>query len=274
MPDIMNKKMVEQMFDSVASSYNRIGPDVFTKFGGRLAELTPIPPGSRVLDIAAGSGAVLIPAAKLAGVSGHVTGIDLSAAIIEQAKQAASASGLTNVSCLKMDAEHLDFPDASFDVVTCGLGLFLMPDMDGALCEMYRVCKPGGYIGVTFFNKIPPMFSGVTGSVSFPQLASQYGVLVKTPHPTSVTPEDLDALLCKHGFHPVKTQSETYDVVYKDMEERWQTVMTGPHFLTMQNMSEEVRERIQEDYFNGLRPALREDGLHLSVAVIYSVMQR
>ena len=155
-PPIATKKAIEQMFDGAALTYDRIGPSIFTKFGARLVERMPFAPGSRVLDIATGKGAVLLPAARCVGPEGHVTGIDISSGILKEAEQVAHKEGLSNVDFKKMDAEHLEFPDQSFDAVTCAFALFLFPDMEAALREMYRVCKPDGYVGVTLFDMTPP----------------------------------------------------------------------------------------------------------------------
>ena len=157
-PRIATKAMIEQMFDSVATSYDRTGPSIFTQFGARLVEHVPLTSGASVLDVATGTGAVLLPAARLVAPAGRVTGVDLSETILEEAEGAAHRAGLTNVELRKMDAEHLDFPDHSFDIVSCAFAFFLFPDKEAALSEMYRVCKPGGYIVVSTFDKPPPAF--------------------------------------------------------------------------------------------------------------------
>ncbi len=87
---IMPKMVIEQIFDEAAESYDRIGPTIFSKFGIRLVELMNIAPGARVLDIATGKGAVLLPAACRVGSEGHVIGIDISSNILREAEHAIS----------------------------------------------------------------------------------------------------------------------------------------------------------------------------------------
>ncbi|MDD1753293.1 MAG: class I SAM-dependent methyltransferase [Methanotrichaceae archaeon] len=157
-PTIATKQIIEQIFDDAATLYDRIGPSIFAQFGAHLVDLLPLAPGVRVLDIATGTGAVLLPMAHRVGPEGRAIGIDLSSVILQEAEHAVRANGLTNVELRKMDAEHLEFPDQSFDVVTCAFSLFIFPDMEAALHEMYRVCKPGGYLAIANFNKIPPPF--------------------------------------------------------------------------------------------------------------------
>src|SRR3990172_582251 len=151
-PIIVTKQVVEQTFDEVASSFDRKG--FFKECGQRLVDLLAIDPGANVLDVATGTGMVLLPAARRVGPQGHVTGIDISAHMLEQARRGAVENSLSNIDLFKMDAEHLEFPDASFDAITCGWAIFHLPPT--AIQEMYRVCKHGGYIGVSLSERTPP----------------------------------------------------------------------------------------------------------------------
>jgi ubiquinone/menaquinone biosynthesis C-methylase UbiE len=109
-PTIITKQVIEQVFDDSAISYDRVGPSIFTQFGDRLVERMPLFPGARVLDVATGKGAVLLPVARRVGPQGHVIGIDLSRTILKEAECAVRAGGITNVELHKMDAE----PDLRF----------------------------------------------------------------------------------------------------------------------------------------------------------------
>lgn len=110
---IATKPQIEQIFNDAAASYDRVGPSIFTQFGERLVEHMHLAPGMRLLDIATGKGAALIPAAHRVGPEGRVIGIDISDAILQEAEHAVRMEGLTNVELHKMDAEHLEFPDQS-----------------------------------------------------------------------------------------------------------------------------------------------------------------
>jgi O-methyltransferase/aklanonic acid methyltransferase len=271
-PIILTKRMIEQIFDDAATSYDRVGPTMFSQFGARLVEQIPLARGARVLDIATGTGAALLPAARRVGPKGHVTGIDLSGEILKEAESIVRANSLTNVELRKMDAEHLEFPDHAFDVVTCAFALFLFPDAEAALREMYRVCKPGGYVAMSNFNKTPVPFEP-----ALPILIQQfiaYRVAISMPPQLAYTPQEMEALLSRFGFHSTETHSETNDIVYVRAEDGWAVILTLPMRVTIMGMSEETRARFKEEYLAKLRPMLRQDGLHLSVAVVYAVAQR
>jgi SAM-dependent methyltransferase len=109
--------------------------------------------GERVLDIACGTGIVSFPAARAVGPRGSVVGVDLSARMIDGAERRARDLRLSNCRFLRMDAETLALPDASFDVALCAFGLMYMPDPERALREMRRVLRPGGRIALAVWGE-------------------------------------------------------------------------------------------------------------------------
>jgi ubiquinone/menaquinone biosynthesis C-methylase UbiE len=110
-----------------------------------LIELASVGPDDTVLDVACGPGLV---ACTLAGVARHVTGIDLTPAMIEQARARQHARGLTNLTWVVGDAVPLPFPDAAFSVVVTRYSFHHFLDPQAVLAEMVRVCSPGGRVAV------------------------------------------------------------------------------------------------------------------------------
>lgn len=99
-----------------------------------------IPVGTKLLDVACGAGQLTIPAAKK-GI--QVTGMDLAANLVKQARSRAEAEGL-KVQIDEGDAEKLPYPNTSFDVVMSLIGSMFAPRPDLVASEMIRVCKAGG----------------------------------------------------------------------------------------------------------------------------------
>src|SRR4051794_9371951 len=81
----------------------------------RLVELAGVQSGSRVLDVAAGYGEPALTAARKAGPEGRVVATDISAEMLDFARERAAAAGLGNVEFVQSDASSLDFPQESFD---------------------------------------------------------------------------------------------------------------------------------------------------------------
>ncbi|MCX6005325.1 MAG: class I SAM-dependent methyltransferase [Chloroflexi bacterium] len=271
-PVIATRQMIKEIYDGAAKSYDRSGPSIFTNFGERLVEHLPLVTGMRLLDVATGKGAVLLASARLVMPGGHLVGIDLSGAMLGEAEVILRKAGLTDVELRRMDAEHLEFPDGTFDAVTCAFGLFMFPDMKAALREMYRVCKPGGFVGVTSFNKTPRPFD--PGWPILLQQFIEYGVGVRMPQQVAYAPEEVDALLRAAGFSSVEVHSETNDIVYASEEDWWNFQLTVGPRLTIMGMNIETRQRFKAEYMAKLRPLFRQDGLHISLGVIYTVARR
>jgi len=105
---------------------------------GRLA------PGERVLDLGCGAGTDSLVAAEMVGGHGHVTGIDMTSAMLAKARVAAAEMGKRNVDFVEGEAEQLPFADKSFDVVISNGVIDLIPDKDAVFSELHRVLVPGG----------------------------------------------------------------------------------------------------------------------------------
>jgi O-methyltransferase/aklanonic acid methyltransferase len=109
------------VFDRAAATYGTVGPDFFSHFGRRLVDRIGIPESGRVIDVACGTGAALMPAAKAVGPGGLAVGVELSEAVFRRVGGATDAgSGPRNfVAC--MDAQQLAVRAGSFDVAVCAV---------------------------------------------------------------------------------------------------------------------------------------------------------
>src|ERR1041385_8534936 len=117
-------------------------------------------PGMTVLDVACGTGNLAIPAAR---TGASVTGVDIAANSVEQARQNAKAEGL-NAKFDEGDAEALPYDDASFDAVVTMFGAMFAPRPELVASELKRVCRPGGFIAMA--NWTPSGFIGQMFKIS------------------------------------------------------------------------------------------------------------
>ena len=115
-----------------------------------LCEAVDLHADHRVLDVATGHGDTALAAARRGC---DVTGIDLAAALLTQARQRAAAEHL-HVLFQEGGAEELPFPDETFDVVLSTFGVPFASDQSKAAHELLRVCRGGGEIGLA--NSAPP----------------------------------------------------------------------------------------------------------------------
>jgi SAM-dependent methyltransferase len=115
----------------------------------RLVEYAGVRDSVDVLDVACGTGVVAITAARR-GV--RVCGVDLSPALIEDAKRSAAVIG-TSIDFVEGDVEALPYPDSTFDIVLSQFGHMFAPRPEAAVREMLRVLRPGGRVA---FSTWPP----------------------------------------------------------------------------------------------------------------------
>lgn len=140
---------------------------MFAPLTEALIEHARIHEGQSVLDVAAGPGEPSLTIAGTVGPSGSVTCTDAVAEMVEAARREAERRGIHNVQFRQCTADSLPFPDNSFDVVVCRLGVMFFPDTVAAMREILRVTKPGGSLGFAVWHKsqLNPFCYVVTGVV-------------------------------------------------------------------------------------------------------------
>src|SRR5262245_22181945 len=133
-----------QFVGNVPENYERyLVPSIFGPWASDLVDIAVLRPGERVVDIACGTGIVARTAARRVSSGGSVVGLDLSAPMLEVARSAAAAEGVS-IDWREGSAMKLPLVDATFDAALCQQGLQFFPDRPVALQEMYRVLRPGG----------------------------------------------------------------------------------------------------------------------------------
>jgi phosphatidylethanolamine/phosphatidyl-N-methylethanolamine N-methyltransferase len=141
---VVENDFVARVYEKLAHVYDLVfGP---TLHPGRIEaiEKMNIQPGDRVLEVGVGTGINL----SMYPASCTVTGIDLSAPMLDKARERILNKGLRNSRVMEMDAAHMTFPDESFDVVYAPYLISVVPDPVQVAQEMRRVCRRGGRIVV------------------------------------------------------------------------------------------------------------------------------
>lgn len=112
-----------------------------------LLQAAAIVAGEHVLDLGCGNGASTLEAARMAQ-PGKVVGIDLSTAMLANARARSAAEGLTNVTFVRGDAQVHDFEPESFDVIISNAGAMFFDDKVAAFTNLRRALRPGGRIAL------------------------------------------------------------------------------------------------------------------------------
>lgn len=127
-------------------------PALFGPWAPTLLKLASPKSGERVLDVACGTGTVARHASDLVGPTGRVVGLDISAGMLTVARSIPSPTG--RIEWKEGDALSTPFPDGSFDIVTCQLGLQFFPDRAKAVREMKRVLVHNGRLAILVWRPI------------------------------------------------------------------------------------------------------------------------
>ena len=149
---------IAEVFDTVSPKYDVMN-DVISLGTHRVVKwyavnASNIKPGSRVLDIAAGTGDLTLLISKRVGPQGSVILSDINEQMLQAARARLAKAGIPdNVEFLRADAENLQFEDDTFDAVTIGYGIRNFTDKMKALREILRVLKPGGQLTIIEFSK-------------------------------------------------------------------------------------------------------------------------
>jgi SAM-dependent methyltransferase len=142
------KSTTRAQWEDAAAAWHRWGPTIEDWLGAatdRMLDAAGIGPGSRVLDVAAGTGGQSIAAARRAGPTGHVLATDISPALLKHAAEA-------GVPTLEMDGENLTVDPGTFDAVISRVGLIYFPDQRKALAGMRAALRPGGRVAAVVYS--------------------------------------------------------------------------------------------------------------------------
>lgn len=203
---VTSTEQARRKYDEIADRYEEIFFYV-AGAGQRLVTFADPAPGSRALDVGAGRGAV---ARAALGVGCAVTAIDASPRMMERL-----GSDYPSITTLVMDAASLDFPDGSFDLVTAGFVVQVLPDPAAVLAEMHRVLAPGGTVALSLETQSPGRLAWLH------ELSAEFFGGASSAGSGPLAQDQLNVLLAGAGFLDVATESVAMPLPIADPPALW-----------------------------------------------------
>lgn len=254
-------------WDQIAPGYDRTNTATQMRLGEIGVQRAGVRAGTRFLDVAAGSGALSIPAAR---VGARVLAIDQSPVMLDLLAVRAREAGLA-IETRVMDGHALQFRDESFDVAGSQFGVMLFPDMPKGISEMARVVVPGGRVLMTvygdpheidflsfFVRAVQTVREGFTGPPADPP-----------PLPFQLQdPRRLHAELLKSGLRDVQVETVTESTEFRTGSELWDWIVwSNPiveSILGELSLSEAERKSVEQ----ALEGLVRERAAGSEIAVL------
>ena len=220
-------------------------------FGRRTVDLLALPPGARVLDLCCGTGASALPAAEQVGPAGRVLGVDITPALVAQARATAAARGLAQAEFEVVDANALDLPPASLDAVVSVFGLFFLDDMAGMVRRAWSWLAPGGQLAVTVWGKVVL----APGEPYFWEAVRREDATMQhiSPADKLAEPAALEALFQEAGVAPPTIVVERWRMPLATPEHFWPVVMGTSNRGVFDALAPDARERVKRTVTERLR---------------------
>ncbi len=258
----LQPEQIAEEWNPMAAGYEEIGTKLTGQFSDDAVRIAGIQATDKVLDVAAGTGALSIRAAS---TGADVLATDFSQGMIEVLLKRAEAEGVTLRTAM-MNGQDLSLDDAGFDVGCSMFGLMMFPDRAAGFRELHRVVKPGGraLVGVWSDPKRLEFFSLMLGSLfkavpDFPPPAKPPSWLALTD-PVVLTNE-----MKAGGFDEVEVHTIQHPWVVESPEWIWdrlEGIAPGVHFI-FRRLDEKQKAAFGEAFKEAVRERPHEGGYAL-----------
>ena len=257
--------MLEQIrdsWDAIATGYDAHVTPTHMWLANEGLKRAGVGRGTYFLDVACGSGALSIPAARLGA---RVLATDLSPRMLERLRERARREGLAGqIECRAMDGHSLDLEDDSFDVAGSQFGVMVFPDMPRGIAEMAQVTKPGGRVLVHAYG--PPERVEFFSLFAAAMEAAVPGFSVPAdppPLPFQLRdPETLRRELARASLSDIQVETTTERLEFRSTDEMWNWLVNSNPVAEalLADLGDEHSPRVRDALDDLLRQRFGERG--------------
>lgn len=237
-----------EAWDAIAEGYDRYVAPQEVDLAIEALRLVGLEPGERFLDVAAGTGGLSLPAARLGA---QVLATDWSPTMIERFEARVRAEGLRDAAGRVMDCHALELPDDRFDITGSQFGVMLVPNQPRALREMVRVTKPGGRVLMIAYGSPAELEFLHVFISALTAVAPEFPGLPDDPPPLEFQVSDPDVLrrrLTDAGLKEVRVERTAERPTFGSGQEMWDWVLYGNPIpgMLVADLSENQRARLRQ----------------------------
>ena len=265
-----------EAWDVIAEGYDRHVAPQEEQLADEALGLVGLKAGERFLDVAAGTGGLSLPAARLGA---KVLATDWSPAMIEAFRARAREEGLTDAEGRVMDCQALDLEEDTFDVTGSQFGVMLVPDQPGALREMVRVTRPGGRVLLIAYGQ-PGEFEVLQSFISaLHAVLPDFPGLPDDPPPLEFQVSDPQVLrrrLTEAGLRDVDVVRSAERPAFHSGQEMWDWVVYSNPIpgMLVADLTQEQRDTIRlvldgmlRERSGGNRPAVLANAVNIGIGI-------
>jgi len=248
------KEIIEHTFDDVAKKYDI--NEYFLITAQKMVKALEYKDNLNILDLSCGTGNIAILLAKKFKTS-NIIGVDLSASMVEVAQNKAKEEELTNISFEKADVDKLRFEENSFDIITCGFGLFFYPNMTTSLKNFMKLLKEDSTFVFSSFTK--DAFTPYS-DMFISTLEKDYGLEYPKGGANFLeTSEQIKELISSAGNYKYETVQN--DILKRITANQWWDTLNSAGYKGMINqLNEEQLEKFKKEHLDDISK-LGKDGL-------------
>lgn len=249
-------------WNAVADAYASEFLPIFSLYAQQALDLTALPQGARILDVAAGPGTLSFLAAQQ-GL--RVSAIDFSENMVAMFRQRLTKTDLPEIDVQVADGQALPFADRSFDGAFSMFGLMFFPDRHAGFCELKRVLKPGGRALVSSWTSLSeePLLGALFNCLGSALPGLSFGS--NTPPPLS-NKDDLLQEMSAAGFNAVEVHTVTHAVEIPSVTDFWRTQekASAPIALLRSNTPEAEWQKVSQQVLTRLEAQFGQGSLTLA----------